>query len=209
MASAASGKQRGRLRDPEGARRALLEAGVRLFEAHGYAATSVQSIVDAAGLTKGAFYHHFESKDDLLRRVHDEFIDYQLSRARAVMSEPGLAPDVRLRRLVVNALLEPMALYKAEITVFLQERRYLAGDGFADIQRKRDEFERLFVDLIEFGMGEGVFARLGPPRIVAFGIIGMGAWTHAWLDLSGQNSPTEIGTIFADIILGGLIAGDA
>ncbi len=208
MVAEAMPKQRKRLRDPEGARRALLKAGVELFEAKGYASTSVQSIVDAAGLTKGAFYHHFESKDELLQRVHDEFIDYQLTKARAVMSEPGVSTDERLRRLVREALLEPMALYKAEITVFLQERRFLAGGTFDEIQRKREEFERYFVDLIEHGMGEGVFRRIGPARVVAFGIIGTGAWTHTWLHLDGSLSPSEIGELFAELLVGGLISRD-
>ncbi|MDT0203061.1 TetR/AcrR family transcriptional regulator [Nocardioides sp. AE5] len=203
-----SGKQRKRVRDPQAARKALLQAGVELFEKQGYAGTSVQSIVDSAGLTKGAFYHHFSCKDDLLRRVHDEFIDYQLSKARAVMSEPGVPTDERLRHMIKDALLEPMGRYKAEITVFLQERRFLSSDMFGDIQRKREEFERYFVDLIEHGMAEGVFRKIGPARVVAFGIIGTGAWTHTWLHLDGSMSPTEIGDMFAEMLVGGLITRD-
>lgn len=207
MAEAVSVRRK-RLRDPEGARNALVKAGIELFETRGYASTSVQSIVDAAGLTKGAFYHHFESKDELLQRVHDEFIDHQLTKARAVMSEPGLPADERLRKLIREALLEPMGIYKAEITVFLQERRFLAGETFQEIQRKRDEFERYFVDLIEHGMNDGSFRRIGPPRVVAFGIIGTGAWTHAWLDLEGSLSPSDIGEVFADMLIGGLLPRD-
>ena len=194
-----------RIRDPEGARRALLKHAVQLFEANGYAATSVQSIVDAAGLTKGAFYHHFETKEDLLCRVHDEFINYQLGRARAVMADQTQRPDQLLRRLITEALLEPMSIYKSEITVFMQERRFLSGEAFAEIQQKRDEFERFFVEVIERGMREQVFRQIGPPRLVAFGVIGMGGWSHVWLDLSGPVSPGEIGGIFADILIDGLI----
>lgn len=200
--------QRKRSRDPEGARRAFVKAGVELFEAQGYAGTSVQSIVDAAGLTKGAFYHHFTSKDELLQRVHDEFIDHQLAKARAVMSEPGLPADERLRKLIKEALLEPMAIYKAEITVFLQERRFLRGGIFDEIQRKRDEFERYFVDLIEHGMNDGTFRRIGPARVVAFGIIGTGAWTHTWLHLDGSLTAGEVGDMFAEMLIGGLLPRD-
>nr|WP_081514027.1 TetR/AcrR family transcriptional regulator [Nocardia donostiensis] len=194
-----------RVRDPEGARRALLESAVRLFEQKGYAATSVQSIVEGAELTKGAFYHHFESKEDLLRRVHDEFINYQLGRARNVLADAQQSPEQVLRRLVAEALLEPMSIYKSEIAVFLQERRFLSGEVFAEIQHKRDEFEQYFVDAIDAGMQAGVFRKLGPPRLIAFGIIGMGAWTHVWLDLSGPVSPREIGDIYAEILLNGLM----
>ncbi|MBF6245657.1 TetR family transcriptional regulator [Nocardia elegans] len=185
-----------------------MASAVRLFERNGYAATSVQSIVEGADLTKGAFYHHFDSKEDLLRRVHDEFINYQLGRARSVLADTDQPADVTLRRLIAEALLEPMSIYKSEITVFLQERRFLSGDVFAEIQQKRDEFEHCFVDVIDRGMKEGVFRRVGPPRLVAFGIIGMGAWTHVWLDLSGPVTPREIGNIYAEILLRGLIDPD-
>ncbi|MFF0492578.1 TetR/AcrR family transcriptional regulator [Nocardia sp. NPDC004068] len=202
----AGGKSDGRrVRDPEGARKALMASAVRLFERNGYAATSVQSIVEGADLTKGAFYHHFDSKEDLLRRVHDEFINYQLGRARTVLADTDQPADVTLRRLIAEALLEPMSIYKSEITVFLQERRFLSGAVFAEIQHKRDEFEHCFVDVIDRGMKDGIFRRVGPPRLVAFGIIGMGAWTHVWLDLGGPLAPREIGNTYAEILLRGLL----
>lgn len=94
MAEVAAGKRPSRMRDPKGVRGALIQAGVQLFEEQERAATSVQSFVDAAGLTKGAFCHHFESTDDLLRRVHEEFIGHQLRRARSAMSKPGLTPNM-------------------------------------------------------------------------------------------------------------------
>jgi TetR/AcrR family transcriptional repressor of nem operon len=47
------------------ARVALLEAALTLVRRHGWAATSVDQLCRAAGVTKGAFFHHFESKEAL------------------------------------------------------------------------------------------------------------------------------------------------
>jgi TetR/AcrR family transcriptional repressor of nem operon len=43
----------------------LLDAAMAVIRAQGYSATTVDDICRAAGLTKGAFFHHFESKEDL------------------------------------------------------------------------------------------------------------------------------------------------
>ena len=55
----------------------ITRAAVDLFSTQGYANTSVQQIVEAAGVTKGAMYHYFESKDDLLFSVYERMLSLQ------------------------------------------------------------------------------------------------------------------------------------
>lgn len=50
---------------PVTAREKLLEAGVKLVRSHGFAGTSVDQLCGAAGVTKGAFFHHFATKEAL------------------------------------------------------------------------------------------------------------------------------------------------
>lgn len=47
------------------AREAILRAAITVMRAQGYAGTSVDELCAAAGVTKGAFFHHFRSKEDL------------------------------------------------------------------------------------------------------------------------------------------------
>ena len=64
----------GRTRDPEGTRARLVENAFREIHAHGYAGASLDRILASSGVTKGALYHHFKSKADLLHAVIDEAV---------------------------------------------------------------------------------------------------------------------------------------
>lgn len=59
-------------------RTTLLAAARRLFGEQGYAATSLDDVVAAAGVTKGALYHHFRGKPDLFLAVFEE-VKYEIS----------------------------------------------------------------------------------------------------------------------------------
>jgi hypothetical protein len=65
------------------------------------------------------------------------------------------------------------------------------------IQLNRN-FEKAVIDIIEEGYADGTFRDIGPPRVVAFGIIGMMNWTNRWFKPgSSKISGEEIGAVFA------------
>ena len=57
------------MRKGESKRQEMLQAAERLFLAKGYDATSVQDILDALHASKGGFYHHFASKEEVLKTL--------------------------------------------------------------------------------------------------------------------------------------------
>jgi AcrR family transcriptional regulator len=68
----------------------LTEAARRLFGLDGYAATTIDAVAAAAGVTKGAAYHHFQDKVGLLRAA---FIEEQKRACAAVMEAAAAEPD--------------------------------------------------------------------------------------------------------------------
>jgi AcrR family transcriptional regulator len=187
---------------PEETRRELMESALTLFGAQGFAGTSVQEITTGAGVTKGAFYHHFDSKEDLLRLIHDQFVDYQLEAMGRVMGQ-DLAPLAQIEE-VLREFLESVERFQANVTVFFQERRYLTGDRFQAIMEKRDRFDRMFLDIIEQGVRTGDFRKDLDPRIVGLGLLGMCAWTYQWFRPGGKRSSSDIAAIFSTLVLDGL-----
>ena len=61
-------------RAPEDTRRRILKAAFAEFYRHGFQGGSLNRIVDEAGTTKGALFHHFEGKNDLGYAVVEEII---------------------------------------------------------------------------------------------------------------------------------------
>jgi TetR/AcrR family transcriptional repressor of nem operon len=51
----------------------FLDAALRVIRAKGYSATRIDDVCEAAGLTKGSFFHHFESKEELGLAAADHF----------------------------------------------------------------------------------------------------------------------------------------
>ena len=61
-----------RNKHPEETVNLILDVAFRLFMKKGYEHTSIQDIIDQlGGLSKGAIYHHFKSKEDILVAVTD------------------------------------------------------------------------------------------------------------------------------------------
>ena len=162
----------------------------------------MKAITDGAGVTKGAFYHHFESKEDVLRVIHDEFVDQQLAAMDAVLAAHD-DPSDQVRQLLVE-FLASTDRYRANVAVFFQERRFLTGDRFEAVMEKRHRFDRTFTEVIERGMAMGRFRDDLDRRVVGFGLLGMCAWTHQWFRPGGTLHPADVAATFADLVLDGL-----
>lgn len=91
----------------EATRAALIAAARQLFGARGYAAVGAEEIVGAAGVTRGALYHHFGGKEKLLEAVYEQIEAESTQRVAAVV--------------LGSELTSPLAAMRAGIEVFLDD----------------------------------------------------------------------------------------
>jgi TetR/AcrR family transcriptional regulator, cholesterol catabolism regulator len=185
---------------------ALLVAARDRFAGDGYAATSLDAIAADAGVTKGALYHHFSGKEEILHQIQEDYIDDRLRNAKAIMEEFD-GPVDRLQQLILESLVG-IERFRPHVAVFTQERRFLTEVRFAAIKDKRDELDGIYESVIRQGVDEGVFGRDVQPRIAAFGVLGMLGWAYNWYRPHGKLSVTEVANQLSELVLGGLLVRD-
>lgn len=170
----------------------ILHAALRLFGERGYHATSLQDIIAAAGCSKGGFYHHFESKEDLLLVFHETYMSYQLGEAEAIERRPG-KPLEKLR-LIAVLLLQSVEKFRDYVAVFFQERRFLSQEKFALVKEKRDRFEGIVRRLVENAVRSGQLRRDLDPRFFTMMFFGTFNWTYYWFRPHKPLSPEQVAT---------------
>lgn len=121
-------------------RERLLEAAERLYLERGYGATTIEAVVDAAGLTKGALFHHFDSKHDLALALIER---YAMSDRR--MLEQNIARAERLSRDPMQQVLLMVGLAEEQLSELPLER---SGCLFASFGYQAAMFDASLHELI-------------------------------------------------------------
>ncbi|MDK1493059.1 TetR/AcrR family transcriptional regulator [Sinorhizobium sp. 7-81] len=81
----------------------LIDCAQRLFFEHGYENTTVNDVIREAGLSKGAFYHYFASKEALLEALAARMARQSLDEMRPLLEDPLLDAVGRLNALFANS----------------------------------------------------------------------------------------------------------
>lgn len=181
----------------------IYEAALELFWERGYETTSVQEIVEHVGFSKGAFYHHFTSKDEIARLIHESYLDDIIPRLKELLAMDSRDPAT-LQRLVY-VMFTSIQDHRREVSQ-LHVLRLLDDKTFADTKAKRDELEQLVVALIERAISIGVLREVGNPRLMTFALLGMCSYAQYWWREDGPLSREELVSIFTDIYAHGVAA---
>jgi TetR/AcrR family transcriptional regulator, cholesterol catabolism regulator len=193
-----------RVQDGVETRERLLRAAVDLYSAKGFAGASVQDVVNRAGVTKGAFYHHFESKAHLIKAINESFIGLQIDAINAIIAM-GLAPAETLAEAII-VIFKNMINHKASVSLFLREYPPMPKDVDRALRAQRLEYEQLLVGVIDRGRAMGVFHTELPTNIVLYGILGMCTWATQWYAPKRCPAPEVIGRQYARMVIIGLTA---
>lgn len=182
-------------------RRGIQKAAVECFHRQGYSGTTVDDIVKKAGVTKGAFYHHFKSKDEVLARVQEDLLNALLDSFDQIANSDDRASD-KLTALIA-ALARTVLTNQAAVTVWSREHDNLKPIHRTALLVLRNQLDSIIADTIAAGVESGEFNEIGNTRLIASGIIGMTTWLQSFSPRDGLNAE-DIAAVYASLLLGGL-----
>ena len=130
-------------------RKRILDTAQKLILSHGYSGTSVDLLIRQLGMTKGAFFHHFKSKNELARTLIQRYSDEGVTLFQSALTRATTYSDDPLQQLLIlirqyeeifEGLNEPydgclLAAYAYEFHQFDEEIRGLVNIEF-EVSRK-------------------------------------------------------------------------
>ncbi|MER6057193.1 MULTISPECIES: TetR family transcriptional regulator [Streptomyces] len=179
--------------------RRLLAAATRLFADQGYDRTSVQEIVEAAGVTKGALYHYFGSKEDLLQEVYARLL--RLQQERLDMYAGSQEPvGERLRAAAADVVVTTIENLD-DASIFFRSMHQLSPEKNKQVRAERRRYHERFRALVEEGQRAGVFTRDIPADLVVDYHFGSVHHLSTWYRPDGPLTPQQVATHLADLLL--------
>lgn len=194
------GARRGGERSPMEER--ILASAVALFAEQGFDATTVQQVVDRAEVTKGALYHYFGAKDDLLFEIYHSLIGTQTADLEAIVAH-GLGAPETLRAILVNVVRSTVERL-SEAAVFFREAHKLDAERHAAFRADRRRYHESFRAVIVAGQKAGEFTTTVPADTVVQIALGVVNQLPVWYRPDGSKDAEQLGHEIADFVLAAL-----
>jgi AcrR family transcriptional regulator len=192
---------------PGPAEKGILEAAIAVMAEQGYHGTSVRDIAVRAGLSPGALYYHFESKQELLATIMERGIEELLRRTRAALAGAGDDPAAALGAIVRTHVLFHLEDQRGTM-LGTSELRALEEPVRSRHLDKRHQQQRLFDDAVVRGAELGVFTTPIPLE-ASRAVVVMCTGVAGWFSPKGPLSRAEIARRYERLALDMVGAGRA
>jgi AcrR family transcriptional regulator len=176
----------------------IRDAAVRLFAAHGYAATGIRDVARDAGVTTAALYHYMGGKQDLLLTIMRDGMHGLLQLAREWLKEAASPAEELVALTRAHIVFNGRNLLDAYVGD--TEIRSLDDANRARIVKLRDQYEELWADVIRRGVESRDF-RISDQKLFRLAAIQMVNGVAYWYRPIGKRSLTAIADEFAVFVL--------
>ncbi|MCE3201254.1 TetR/AcrR family transcriptional regulator [Paenibacillus sonchi] len=140
-------------KDPEIRKNEIIQAAEQLFLTQSYEVTTVEHILQLAGLSKGGFYHHFKSKDDVLVVILDRITDESVQAAQDIADRKRISALQKLA-LFFKHLME-LKMPKAKIIRAFYEEHDSNPQFYKQNAMIWNKYVPVFTQIVLQGIQEG------------------------------------------------------
>ena len=146
--------------DPKKRKLEFLETALELFNQKGYEKTTIKDIIETMGVSKGAFYHYFQSKEEIIEEISDVYAERVLRQTEVLAKRQDLSPIGK-----INELFQMVQGYKKS---YKEKREKIKNifhhDENLKLQRKitlklRNQMMVSVLKMIEEGVEKGEFRK--------------------------------------------------
>lgn len=180
----------------------IVKVAAQLFAERGYHAVGVNDLCLAVGLSRGALYHHIESKEDILEEICSSYMSQLGVLAQHTLAqEPD--PQSQLRKLGYD-LIDIIARHKAELTVCFREIQSFNAERRQKVLALHAAYESAWVQALKAGDAAGVFRPYSKLRLK--GLLGMYYYSYIWIRPNDPKMVQETADTFHDVVLRTVLA---
>lgn len=155
----------------------ILEVAYRLFMEKGYEHTSIQDIIDhLGGLSKGAIYHHFKSKEDILVAVSDKMTEESNKMLEDIRDRTDLNGKNKLKMIFKKSILRPVQDDIFTVAPNLKKSPRLLFSIFSETMN--EAAPKYILPIIEQGVADGTIQTDYPAELAQLIILVANIWTN-------------------------------
>ena len=159
---------------PEETVQKIEEIALRLFLEKGYNQTSIQDIVDELGMSKGAIYHHFKNKEDILTHACERYYS-DISWFTGILEDDTLNALQKIRRMFLFAIQDSKKVEMDSLSMPLMKNPMMLTN---QLQSGVEEVAPMIQEIIEIGNRDGSTHVKQPREAAEAVILLINLWLH-------------------------------
>ena len=143
-----------RAKDPEIRKREFVEAALELFQTKGFEHTSVTDLTNKVGVSHGAFFYYYRSKEDILRDVTDAILETNVKFVKGLVDNQDMTAKEKLRAILNLSVRESETWDENRLIDYFHDTANVTFHRDFS-RRNRELLNPLFTQIVEQGIREG------------------------------------------------------
>lgn len=178
----------------------IVRTAAKLFSTRGYLATSMNDIAFKAKISKGAIYHYFQRKDDILNFITLNYVQFDVNELE---NELQSIKDPRERiRFIITRHIRHYATYPNEAKVLFNEAYNLPPEKNRILLNTERKYYQIVISVLSEYIGDRLTK--SKIKVLALTLFGMCNWIYSWYDSRGEIKPDDLAELIFNVFIGGM-----